>query len=133
MIKEFKLFENLLVDDVVINVKNVDDNFINMIKNDLAFIVYKVKKKYTHIRASKIDGDFSELNGDVIKAHLTIKMTNKDVIDAVLIENKSIDIEINGNLVYSIDNDNFDLEAFKNKLVKVYKEHLTELKYKIER
>jgi len=132
MIKDFKLFENILVDDAVVDVKNMNEEFINTIKNDLAFIVYKVRKKYTHIRVSKIDGDFNELNDGIIKTHLIIKMSNKDVVDAILIENKSIDIEINKNLVYSIDNENFNLESFNNKIISVYREHLIDLKYKIE-
>lgn len=131
MIKRFKLFETLLVNDVDVNVKNINEDFINTIKNDLAFIVYKVRRKYTHIRVNKIEGDFNEIDGNVIKVHLIIEMSNKDVIDAVLVDEKSIDIKINNKLVYSIDNDEFNLEVFKERLIKVYKNHLIDLKYNI--
>jgi len=126
MIKNFNIFNERLINDVILSIENIDNDFINKLKTDMSYIVYKIVKKYKSIRIISIEGYFN-----VNEIFLFIKMSNKDIIDAKLKRNKNISIKINNKIVYSIDN-TFKTNDFYNKIIHVYKNHLINLNYKIK-
>jgi hypothetical protein len=143
MITKFKIFES----NMVVNV-NLPNDILSMIIDTLSIVAYKGKNKNNHknfksIRINHIDGYYN-MNKVINKekteeTFLNIIMTNKDHIEAKytrsieidnLIEN-SILVKINDELVYHLDNDQYDINSFIEMIGSQYKKYL-EKKWKIK-
>lgn len=141
MITRFeKLFkENINLDDIITNIKNEQSEHIDKIKNELSIITYKKQNNPKPIRIIQIDGyfnkkDFKNVNL-IYRTYLVISMSNGDKIKgklSVYNDEKNINININNELIYDLDNDNFDNDVLVEKIVNKYKDHLLK-KYKILR
>ena len=141
MITKFdKLQEkNMELTDIEINVENIKDEFIDKIKQELSIITYKRKNSPKPIRILNINGYFNKRDFKNIKliyrTYLTIDLSNNDKIKAKLSvfhdENENnINIKINNDLVYNLDNKKFNNEILVDKLISKYKEFLVK-DYKI--
>ncbi len=133
MITKFeKLFENKInIDDIKVEIKNEDKKLIEKIKQELSIISYKKKNSPKTIRIKEINGyfnntDFKKINL-IYRTYINIKMSNDDDLKAklsVFKDEKNINIKINNEIVYDIDNDNFTNEILVEKLINKYKEYL---------
>jgi hypothetical protein len=141
MITKFtKLFErNVDLTDITINVENEKTEFIDKIKQELSIITYKRKNNPKSIRIKDISGYFNKKDFKNIKliyrTYLVINLSNNDKIKAKLSvykdENENnINIKINNDLVYNLDNKNFNNEILIEKLINKYKEFLVK-EYKL--
>lgn len=132
MITKFKkLFEDIDLPDIKINIENNKSEFIDKIKHELSIISYKRKNSPKSIRINEINGYFNRRDFKNIKliyrTYLIIDMSNNDKIKAKLSvyeDEKNINIKINNTLVYDLDNDNFNNEKLVEKLINKYKEYL---------
>ena len=135
MITKFKkLFEqNIDLEDVIVNVENEKTEFIDKIKHDLSIISYKKANSPKSIRIREITGYFNKRDFKNIKllysTYLVVSMTNGDKIIGKLSvyqdENENnINIKINNDLIYDLDNKSFNNEIFVDKLITKYKESL---------
>lgn len=130
MITKFKqLFEDLT--DIITNIENEKKEIIDKIKHELSIISYKRKNSPKPIRITEIYGYFNKRDFKNIKliyrTYLVISMSNNDKIEATLsvFDNaKNINIKINSDLVYDLDNDNFNNEILADKIITKYKENL---------
>ena len=136
MITKFnKLFEKIKMDltDITVNVENENKELIEKIKHELSIITYKKINNPKSIRILDISGYFNKDNFVNIKliyrTYLVINLSNKDKIKAKLSifrdENlNNINIKINDDLVYDLDNKKFTNEILIDKLINKYKEYL---------
>jgi hypothetical protein len=135
MITRFnKLFEkNMDLTDIAINIENENKELIEKIKHELSIITYKKKNSPKPIRIKAINGYFNKKDFKNIKliysTYLTVILSNNDEIKAKLSiyqdENlNNINITINEDLVYDLDNKNYTNEILIEKLVNKYKEYL---------
>lgn len=141
MITKFKLFESENIQDNI----GLPQDVLNKITNVLSFIIYRGSKRdeqkhnnYKSLRIKSIDGYYND-NGLSSDYLFTIEMTNKDKIEAKysrksenggLVEN-SIYVEINGEQVYHLDNDKYEINSFINMIGTHYKKYITK-KWKIK-
>ena len=135
MITKFKQLYEKTADltDIVINIENIKDEFIDKIKQELSIISYKRKNSPKSIRIKEISGyfnkkDFKNINL-IYRTYLVIDMSNGDKIKTKLSvfkdENENnIYIKINDDIVYDLDNKKFTNEILIDKLVDKYKEFL---------
>lgn len=134
MITQFKkILEKIDISDIEYNIENENKELINKIKHELSIITYKRKNNPKPIRIKKIGGyfdkkDFKDINL-IYRTYITIDLSNGNKIYAKLSvykeENENnINIKINDNIVYNIDNKKFNNEYLINKLVEKYKEYL---------
>jgi hypothetical protein len=135
MITKFKeLYEkNIDLVDIAIDVENSKEKFINKIKHELSIITYKKTKNPKSIRIKEISGYFNKRdfkNPKILyRTYIVVGMTNNDKIKAKLSvyqdENENnINIIINNDLVYDLDNKKFNNEFLIEKLIYKYKEFL---------
>jgi len=135
MITKFnKLFEkNINITDITINIENQNDELINKIKHELSIITYKRKNSPKPIRITKISGYFNKKDFKNIKliyrTYLVIDLSNNDKINAKLSvytdkNENNINIKINNNLIYNLDNSKFNNDYLIDKIITKYKEHL---------
>ena len=141
MITKFeKLFErNIDLTDISVNVENENVELINKIKQEMSIITYKRKNSPKSIRIKDITGYFNKKDFVNIKliyrTYLVINLSNEDKIKAKLSvyrdENENnINIKINDELIYDLDNKIFNSEMLIDKLINKYKEYLVK-DYKI--
>jgi hypothetical protein len=133
MITKFKeLFENKInIDDIKVDIKNEDKKLVEKIKQELSIISYKKKNSPKTIRIKDINGyfnntDFKKINL-IYRTYINIKMSNDDDLKAklsVFKDEKNINIKINNEIDYDIDNYNFNNEILVEKLINKYKEYL---------
>lgn len=132
MITKFqRLFED--IEDIEVKIENDKKEFTDKIKHNLSIITYKRKNSPKSIRILDINGYYNKKDFKNIKllysTYLVVNLTNKDKIEAKLsvykdsVEN-NINIKINNELVYDLDNKNFNNEIFVDKLTRKYKEYL---------
>jgi hypothetical protein len=138
MITKFeKLHEKINMDltDIAVNVENENKDLIEKIKHELSIITYKRRNSPSSIRIMEISGYFNKRDFKNIKliynTYLTINLSNRDKIKAKLSifqdENlNNINIEINDDLVYDLDNKNFTNEILVEKMINKYKEYLVQ-------
>jgi len=135
MITKFKhIYEkNVNLTDIIINVENIKDEFIDKIKHKLSIITYKRSKNPKSIRITEISGYFNKRDFKntklIYRTYIVITLSNNDKIKAKLSvyndENENnILIKINKNLVYNLDNKKFNNEILIDKLINKYKEFL---------
>jgi hypothetical protein len=140
MITRFKeILEKLDISDIEFDIEDENTKLINKIKDELSIITYKRKNNPKPIRIKKIGGyfdkkDFKNINL-IYRTYITIDLSNNDKIYAKLSVYKNeyennINIKINDNLVYDIDNKKFNNEFLIDKLIDKYKEYLLK-EYKI--
>jgi len=126
MIKKFKQFmddnisENIQT-ELVVDVIEKDEEFINKLIDKLSFI-YK-KRKDRHVRPIKINGDMSS------NINLNILLSNKDLIKFEYINNDELKIHINNKLLYHDDT----ISDSINKLYDVYIKYLNQQNFKINK
>jgi len=135
MITKFKeLYENKIdLNDIITNIENEKDELVKKIKDELSIITYKRKNSHKSIRIKEIGGyfnkrDFKDTNL-LYKTYLTIDLSNGDKVKAKLSvykdENENnINIKINNDLIYNLDNKKFNNEIFVDKIIDKYKESL---------
>ena len=146
MITKFKLFENT---DINIEL-DLQEDLMNRLISNLSFIIYKGKKRdekknknYKSLRIKSIGGycednkvQYTDISdGCLIK----IEMTNKDNIEAKYskvsdldsMKENSISVEINGKLVYDLNNEGNDMNSFLDMIGKQYRRYLEDKKWKI--
>lgn len=138
--KFYKLFEKKVdITDIELDIENENEELINKIKHELSIITYKRKNSLKPIRIKKIHGYFDKKefkNVNLIyRTYIVIDLSNGDIITSKLskYENENennINIKINRDLVFDIDNKNFNNEFLVDKLICKYKEHLLK-EYKI--
>lgn len=143
MITKFKklLEKDVDLSDIIVEVENEKEELVDKIKNELSIITYKRAKNPKSIRIIKIGGYFNKRDFKNIKllyrTLLTIDLSNGDKVIGNLsvyqeeIEN-NINIKINDELVYDLDNKNFTNDILIDKMVDKYKESLLK-SYKIIR
>jgi len=140
MITKFKqIFEDVDIEDIILDIENKNEELIDKIKHELSIITYKRKNNPKPIRITKISGyfdkdDFKNINL-IYRTYLVIDLSNSDKINSKLSvykdeEENNINIKINDNLIYDIDNKKFDNNFLVEKLIQKYKEHLLK-EYKI--
>jgi hypothetical protein len=140
MITRFKeILEKLDISDIEFDIEDENTELINKIKDELSIITYKRKNNPKPIRIKKIGGyfdkkDFKNINL-IYRTYITINLSNDDKIYAKLSvfkdENENnINIKINDDLVYDIDNKKFTNDYLVDKLIDKYKEYLLK-EYKI--
>ena len=141
MITKFeKLFEkDVDLTDIVVAVENENKELIEKIKHELSIITYKRKNSPKSIRIKDINGYFNKMDFKNIKliyrTYLVINLSNRDKIKAKLSifqdENyNNINIKINDELVYDLDNKKFNSQILIDKLIDKYKEFLVK-EYKL--
>lgn len=135
MITKFnKLFEkNIDLDDIKINIENEKTEFVDKIKQELSIITYKRSTSPKSIRIKEITGyfnkrDFKNINL-LYRTYIVIEMSNGDKIKSKLSvyqdENENnINVKINNDLVYDLDNKKFNNDFLIEKLINKYKEYL---------
>lgn len=135
MITKFnKLFEkNIDLDDIKINIENEKTEFVDKIKQELSIITYKRSTSPKSIRIKEITGyfnkrDFKNINL-LYRTYIVIEMSNSDKIKSKLSvyqdENENnINVKINNDLVYDLDNKKFNNDFLIEKLINKYKEYL---------
>lgn len=132
MITKFKdLYENIDLSDIIINIENEIPELIDKIKHELSIITYKKRNSPKTIRIKEISGyfnkrDFKNINL-IYKTYIIINLSNNDNIKAKLSKYDSennINIKINNELVYDLDNEKFTNEILIDKLINKYKEFL---------
>lgn len=132
MITKFKdLYENIDLSDIIINIENEIPELIDKIKQELSIITYKKRNSPKTIRIKEISGyfnkrDFKNINL-IYKTYIIINLSNNDNIKAKLSKYDSennINIKINNELVYDLDNEKFTNEILIDKLINKYKEFL---------
>jgi len=125
--------------DIIINVENEKTEFIDKIKQELSIITYKRQKNPKPIRIIEISGYFNKRDFKNIKllynTYLLINLSNSDKLKAKLSvyqdENlNNIHIQINNEVIYDLDNKNFNNEFLIDKLIEKYKDYLLK-SYKI--
>jgi len=145
MITKFKLFENIQI--------NIDlpDNLTNYLIDIMSFVVFKGSKRdaqkhrnYKSIRIKNLSGYYNnnnlqhkEITNDCL---LQIEMTNKDKIEAKYTKRKDLDsllensiyIEINGELQYHLDNEEFNINHLINMTANYYKKYIENKKWKVK-
>ena len=137
MITKFSELNESKIDltEINIDVENKDEELINKIKKELSIITYKREKNPKPIRIKEITGYFNKRdfkNTNVkYKTSLNINLSNGDKVKAKLSvyndENENnISLKINNELIYNLDNKNFNNEIFINKLVDKYKKFLVD-------
>ena len=143
MITKFKklLEQDANLSDIIVEVENEKEELIDKIKNELSIITYKRAKNPKPIRIIKIGGYFNKRDFKNIKllyrTLLTIDLSNGNKIIGNLsvyqeeIEN-NINIKINEELIYDLDNKIFTNDILIDKMVEKYKEYLLK-SYKIIR
>jgi hypothetical protein len=135
MITRFdKLFEkDIDLNDITVNIENEKEEFIEKIKQELSIITYKRKNNPKTIRIVDISGYFNKRDFKNIKliyrTYLVVNLSNNDKIKAKLSiyddENlNNIHIKINNDVVYDLDNKNFNNDILIDKLINKYKEFL---------
>jgi hypothetical protein len=134
MITKFKIYEQKIdLSEIIENVEDKNTELIEKIKSELSIITYKRKNSHKLIRIKEIGGyfnkrDFKDINL-IYKTYLTIDLSNGDKVKAKLSvykdENENnINIKINNDIVYNLDNKKFNNEIFIDKLIDKYKESL---------
>ena len=134
MITKFnKLLESRIdIMDIETNIDN-ENELIKKIKQELSIIAYKKKNSPKPIRIKKINGYFDKkdlTNIDLIsKTLLKINFSNNDIITGKLFiykndELNNIVIKINEEVIYDLDNKDFNNEILVDKLIYKYKEYL---------
>jgi hypothetical protein len=134
MITKFKIYEQKIdLSEIIENVEDKNTELIEKIKSELSIITYKRKNSHKSIRIKEIGGyfnkrDFKDINL-IYKTYLTIDLSNGDKVKAKLSvykdENENnINIKINNDIVYNLDNKKFNNEIFIDKLIDKYKESL---------
>lgn len=139
--KFYKLFEKTVdISDIELDIENDNEELINKIKQELSIITYKRKNNLKPIRIKKIHGYFDKRdfkNSNLIyRTYIVIDLSNGDTIKSKLSiydneDENNINIKINRDLVFDIDNKNFNNEYLVDKLINKYKEHLLK-EYKIK-
>ena len=142
MITKFKIFEKLdlnMSTDV-----DMPQDLLERLVSNLSLIVYKGKKRnnqkhinYKSIRIKSITGFFDKSSLQATKlnrdCHLEIEMTNKDKISASyniinnfgeVVEN-SVRVEVNGELLYEMDRDDFDATGFIDMIGIQYQKYIS--------
>jgi hypothetical protein len=127
MITNFYLFERLNLDDTIIDIENND--MIKKLLDELSLVIYKRVKR--NLRIIKISGYFDKTSFDEHKNHkeslINIDFSNKDTIEAKFISKKQlneIEISINDEIVYDVENINFNEKTFIDKIIDEYKKYL---------
>lgn len=135
MITKFsKLLEkNIDLEDIKINIENEKPEFIDKIKHELSIITYKKTTSPKSIRIKEITGyfnkrDFKNVNL-LYRTYIVISMSNGDKIKGKLSvyqdENENnINVKINNDLVYDLDNKKFNNDFLIEKIINKYKEYL---------
>jgi len=135
MITNFKelLEKSTNLDDITINIENEKAELIDKIKQELSIITYKKQNNPKSIRIKNISGYFNKKDFKEIellyKTYIVISLSNDDKIIGKLCVYKdeninNINIKINNDLVYDLDNRNFNNDIFIEKLITKYKEYL---------
>ena len=135
MITKFeKLFEkNTNLGDIIINIENQKEELIDKIKQELSIITYKKQNNPKSIRIKEISGYFNKRDFKNIKllyrTYIVIDLSNEDKVQAKLSvfqdeHQNNINIKINDELVYDLDNNKFTNEILIDKLITKYKESL---------
>ena len=120
MITSFKIFEELN-DDIQLEVENSIPPLIDLLIDDLSFIIHKQKRKYLSLRPESITGYFNKKKvkskDQYFETILKIKMLSKpkrieDVIDAGVVFRSNTEekeytftIKINDKIVYDFISD----------------------------
>jgi len=125
--------------DIIVNVENEKTEFIDKIKQELSIITYKRQKNPKPIRIVEISGYFNKRDFTNIKllynTYLLINLSNSDKLKAKLSvyqdnTKNNIHIQINNEVIYDLDNKNFNNEFLIDKLIEKYKDYLLK-SYKI--
>ena len=134
MITKFKeIYEKVDLEDITVNVENSKEEFIEKIKHELSIITYKKSNKPKSIRITEIGGYFNKRDFKnpklLYRTYITISLSNNDKLKAKLSvyqnnEENNINIKINNELVYDLDNKKFNNEFLIEKLIYKYKEFL---------
>ena len=106
---------------------------IDKIKQELSIITYKKQNNPKSIRIKEISGYFNKRDFKNIKllyrTYIVIDLSNEDKVQAKLSvfqdeHQNNINIKINDELVYDLDNNKFTNEILIDKLITKYKESL---------
>lgn len=100
---------------------DLDNQYVKQLKNKLNF-QYKVRKN-KYIKVKDVTGNIADDNLD-----LDILLSNKDKIKAVYL-NGDLDISINGELIYSLDDIGYD--GIINSIYKTYEKFLEQQDIKV--
>jgi len=134
IIKFKKLFEkNINLDDITTNIENEKSELIDKIKQELSIITYKKQNSPKPIRIKDISGyfnkkDFKNINL-LYRTYLVIDLSNGDKLKGKLSvykdeNNNNINIKINDELIYDLDNKSFKNDDLIEKIIRKYKESL---------
>lgn len=145
MITNFKLFES----NMQINI-DLPEDALNKLISTMTFMVYKGKKRnekkhrnYKSIRMKSIDGYYTgdQLNhkSNTNEYSFNIEMTNGDKIEAKYskiseegnVTENSFYIEINGQPIYHLDNEDYEINSFIDMIGKLYQKYLESKKWKV--
>jgi len=138
MITNFKIFENLILDDITINVEGIDNDIIKDMVEKLSMVIQKRIKR--NLRILKISGSMNQasIKGNDKKENtkLTIIMTNKDKLEIIftshiLDEIGELKLKINDDLVYDIRKKELTINTLVDKVVEEYKKYLKNNRWKI--
>ena len=144
MITKFKIFEKIQVDI------DIPEDILNTLTNAMTFLIYKGKKRtpaknknFKSLRIKKIDGYYNQSQlhkQDLSEDYLfQLEMTNKDKIEAKYVKRSDVNnmlensvyVEINGIPVYHLDNKDYDVNSFIEKIKEEYTNHLEKNNWKI--
>jgi len=124
MITNFKIYESST--DIDINT-NLNQKYIDYLTDNLSIGIYKRINSVKYLKIKSING-----NSDDKKTNIIIGI-NGDTIEGYYYSNdNSIIVKINDELVYDVDYKDFNIEKLLNRIVKEYKKHLKENKWKIK-
>jgi len=132
------LNENML--EIENNIKNNNEELTKKIINEFSFIIYKQRNRPKNLRVKKLEGYYNNRNFKnynlIYKTKIIIELSNYDIVEGKLSvydnENENnIRIKINDEIVYNLDNQNFNNDKLIEKMKMKYQNYIKK-NYKIK-
>jgi len=132
------LNENML--EIENNIKNNNEELTKKIIEEFSFIIYKHRNRPKNLRVKKLEGYYNNRNFKnynlIYKTKIIIELSNYDIVEGKLSvydnENENnIRIKINDEIVYNLDNQNFNDDKLIEKMKIKYQNYIKK-NYKIK-
>lgn len=115
------------------NIEGDNEEITKKIIDEFSFIVYKQKARPKSLRVKKLSGyynnrDFKNFNL-IYKTKIIIELSNYDIVEGKLSvyndkNENNIIVKINDNIVYNLDNQNFNNEKLIEKMKMKYQNYI---------
>jgi hypothetical protein len=122
------ILEKFNINDIKVDIENKDEEIVKLIKSKFNIIIKKLKHK--NIRLISISGFLHDKAYKDIKYKLVLKFNNNDEIIGSLFKD-NVCVKINDEVVYDIDNKDFNIELLIDKIYDNYIKYIKNKNYKI--